>query len=98
MLADNLFNATGVSCAQGNFPEASEFFQKGLKVSRSIGSVHLEVVGLLASVQVHMNSGDIDQALLAVEAGIEKLVRLSTLVSSPRLFIQQPVLFTVSLV
>ncbi|NQW22903.1 MAG: AAA family ATPase [SAR202 cluster bacterium] len=73
MLADNLYNTAGVLYAQGDFAEASEFGQDGLDISRSIGSVHLEVIGLVISVQSHMNSGDIASALAATENGIEKL-------------------------
>ena len=73
MLADNLYNVAGVLYAQGDFTGASEFAQEGLEISRSIGSVHLEVIGLTTSVQSHMNSGNIDQALAAIENGLEKL-------------------------
>ena len=77
MLADNLYNSAGVSYAQGDFGGASEFVREGLEISRSIGSVHLEVVGLLTSVQSLMNSGDIDQALAAVENALAKLSEIA---------------------
>ncbi|MBC8280398.1 MAG: AAA family ATPase, partial [Chloroflexi bacterium] len=73
MLADNLFNAAGVQYAQGDFAGARAFADEGLQVSCSIGSVHLEVIGLITVVQSHMNSGDVDQALFAAEDAITKL-------------------------
>ncbi len=73
MLADNLFNAAGVLYAQLDFDGAWDFVQEGLEISRSIGSVHLEVIALADSVQYHVNSGEIGRALGATEEGLEKL-------------------------
>ena len=73
MLADNLYNAAGVSYAQGDFDGATGLLQEGLEISRSIGSVHLEVIGLTTSGQSHLNSGHIGDALAATQDGIEKL-------------------------
>ena len=73
MLADNLFNAAGVLYAQLDFDGAWDFVQEGLEISRSIGSVHLEVIALADSVQYHMNSGEIGRALGATEEGLKKL-------------------------
>ena len=73
MLADNLFNAAGISYFQLDFDGAWDFVQEGLEISRSIGSVHLEVIALADSVQYHMNRGEIGRALGATEEGLEKL-------------------------
>ena len=73
MLADNIYDAVEVFYAQGDFDRAIGLVQEGLEISRSIGSVHLEAIGLAASVQFHMNSGHIGEALEAIENGTEKL-------------------------
>ena len=73
MFADNIYNATEVFYAQGAFDRAIGLVQEGLEISRSIGSVHLEAIGLAASVQFHMNSGHIGEALEAIDNGTEKL-------------------------
>ncbi|MEE8465928.1 MAG: adenylate/guanylate cyclase domain-containing protein, partial [Dehalococcoidia bacterium] len=73
MLADNLYNAAGVLYAQLDFAGAWEFGQEALEISRSIGSVYLEAIGLIVTVQYHMHSGDIGEALAATEEGLEKL-------------------------
>ena len=73
MLADNLFNSTGVFYAQGEFAEGTKLAEEGLKISREIGCVLLECIGLISFVHAHAESGDLGQALASVYETLERL-------------------------
>ena len=72
MLADNLINAAGILYAEGPFAGGNELIEEALDISRSIGSVHLEAAALAAIAQAHVERGNFDEALAAIEDGITK--------------------------
>jgi len=73
MLADNLYNSTGVFYAQGEFPEGTKLAEEGLKISREIGSVLLECIGLVSFVHAHAETGELGQALSSIYKALERL-------------------------
>ena len=72
MLADNLINSAGVIFAEGANAAGYEMIEEALKISNSIGSVHLEAAALAMVSQAHLETGDVGQALAALEDGIAK--------------------------
>ena len=74
MLADNLVTSALALHAAGLVAEGGELVEEALDISRSIGSLYLEAFALGVNAQGHVERGDIDQALVAIEDGIAKAV------------------------
>ena len=77
MLSDNLVTSSLALHAAGLFAEADELVEEALDLSRSIGSLYLEAFALGANAQGHVERGDIDQALVAIEAGIARIGQIT---------------------
>jgi len=73
MLADNLYNSTGVFYARGQFGEGTRLTSEALEISRKIGSELLESIGLISIVHANTECGDLGEALAAVDQALEIL-------------------------
>ncbi len=70
MLADNLYNSTGVFYARGQFDKGTELTTEALEISRKIGSELLESIGLISIVHANTECGDLGEALAAVNKAL----------------------------
>ena len=73
MLADNLYNSTGIFYARGQFAEGAKLVDEGLQISRDIGSELLERVGLLTTAHARAEAGDLGQALAVIYEALAML-------------------------
>ena len=72
MLADNLSSSAIALNYGGLFAEGAELLEEALDISRSMGSSYLEAFVLGVTAQTHLERGDIDKAVAAIEDGIKQ--------------------------
>jgi len=77
MLADNMYNSSGVFYVRGEFAEGTALASEGLEISRGIGSGLLESIGLISLAHAHTETGDLGRASAVVNEALDRLAGTS---------------------